>query len=254
MLTLPISPDQYNRPMEVSIDYRYTFNISGIEVPITLPYFPKDTLVQQQFWQVILKQDKHIISSPSGWTLEYDWNWNGLFWWRVPSLRKSDIGFDSDKAEAEPANSAASQYVFSHLQAPSRVTLYIANRSLIVLCASGTALFIGLMLIYVPQSRYAGSLLGLGIALVAVLFYQPPLVLLMLQASVFGVFLALGSGYVYRIFHRQHQWIPPAFAMTGDISQPYFTPIQPSMTVHEVVMDEESANQDAHSVVKDGQS
>jgi len=250
MVTLPISPDQYNRPIEISIDYRYTFNISGIEVPITLPYFPKDTLVQQQFWQVILKQDRHIVGNPAGWTLEYDWNWNGLFWWRVPSLQKSDIGFDSEKGEAEPEISASSQYVFSHLQAPSHVTLYTANRSLIVLCASGTALLIGLILIYVPQSRYAGSLLGLGVALLAVLFYQPPLVLLMLQAAVFGVFLALGAGYIYRIFHHQNQWIPPAFTMTGDISQPYFTP--PPMTIHEVVMDDESANKDAHAVVNNG--
>lgn len=249
MLTLPISPDQYNQPMEISIDYRYEFNISGIEVPITLPYFPKDTLVQQQFWQVILKQDRHIIGCPAGWTLEYDWNWNGLFWWRVPSLRKGDVGFDSEKAKTDPANAVSSQYVFSHLQAPSRVTLYIVNRSLIIFCASGTALLIGLILIYVPQSRYAGSLLGLGVALVAVLFSHPPLVLLMLQASVFGIFLALGTGYVYRIFHHQSQWVPPAFAMPGDTAQSYFVTPQPSMLVHEVVMDETPANKDAPSIV-----
>jgi hypothetical protein len=254
MLTIPIAPDQYNRPVVIFIDYRYAFEISGIEVPITLPHFTKDTVVQHQFWQVILKQDKHIIGCPDGWTLEYNWNWNGLFWWRMPSLRKGDIGFDSEKTEPEPASSGSSQYVFSHLQAPSHVTLYIVNRSLIVLCASGTTLLIGLMLIYVPQSRYAGSLLGLGIALLAVLFYQPPLVLLMLQASVFGVFLALGTGYVYRIFHHQNQWMPPAFAMSGDMSQLYMTPLPPSMMVHEVVMDEESADKEAHSVANNGQS
>ena len=254
MLTIPVAPEQYNRPIEIFIDYRYAFEISGIEVPITLPHFTKDTVVQHQFWQVILKQDRHIIGCPDGWTLEYNWNWNGLFWWRMPSLRKSDIGFDSEKTEPEPSSSGSSQYVFSHLQAPSHVTLYIVDRSLIILCASGTSLFIGLVLIYVPQSRYVGSLFGLGIALLAALFYQPPLVLLMLQAAVFGVFLALGAGYVYRIFHHQNQWVPPAFAMAGDMSQPYLTPLPPSMTVHEVVMDEESDDTEAPSVIHNGQS
>jgi len=52
------------------------------------------------------------------------------------------------------------------------------------------------------------------------------------------VFLALGAGYVYRIFHRQKQWIPPTYPMMDDMSQPYPTPAPPSQTIHEVVIDE----------------
>jgi len=244
MLTIPIQPEQYNRLIEVSVDYRYSFNTSDFEVPIILPSFAKETLVQHQFWQVIIQQNKHIIGSPAGWTLEYDWSWNGLFWRRVPSIRKSDIGFEPDSTDIEAIISESSQYVFSHLQPASRVTLYIVNRSLIIFGSSSLALFIGLVLIYIPQSRYAGSLFGLGVALLAVLFYHPPLVLLMLQAAVFGVFLALGTGYVYRIFHRQKQWIPPAFPMFDDVSQSYLTPVPASQTVHEVIMDEESASKE----------
>jgi len=40
--------------------------------------------------------------------------------------------------------------------------------------------------------------------------------------------------------------------MTGDISQPYFTPPPLSMTVHEVMMDEESTNKDAPAVINNG--
>jgi hypothetical protein len=252
MLTIPILPEQHNRPIEISVEYRYSFGIYGIEVPITLPSFAKEAMVQYQFWQVILSQDRHIIGCPPGWTLEYDWTWNGLFWWRVPSIRKSDIGFESDPAVAEPEISESSQYVFRHLQPPSRVTLYIVDRSRIVFGSSSLALLIGLILIYVPQARYAGSLFGLGVALIAVLFYQPSLVLLMLQAAVFGVFLALGAGYIYRIFHRQKHWIPTAFMMSEEMSQPYLTPVPLSQTVHEVVMDE-SGNKEEPSVVNNGQ-
>jgi hypothetical protein len=242
-LAIPISPEQQDRAIEISVDYRYAFNMPSIEVPIILPTFGNDTTVQYQFWQVLLQPDKHIISIPPGWTLEYDWSWNGLFWWRIPSIRKSDIGFGSDATTPEPTQSESNQYVFSHLQPPKHVTLYIVNRSLIVFCSSGIALLIGLVLIYVPQTRYAGSLLGLAIAFVAVLFYQPPFVLLMLQAAVFGVFLALGTGYVYRIFHHQKPWVPSAFPMAEDVAQSaYWTPVQQSQTVHEVIMDETSNN------------
>ena len=245
MLTIPILPEQQNLPVEVTVDYRYPFEISGFEVPLVLPVFAKEISMRCQIWEVILHQDKHIIGSPAGWTQEYNWAWNGLFWWRVPSIRQSDIGFDIDSTATEPAISEVSQYVFSHLQPPENVKLYIVNRSLIVFCSSGIALFVGLMLIYVPQSRYAGSLFGLGIVLLAVLFYQPPLALLMLQAAVFGVFLALGTGYVYRVFHRQRQWIPPAFQSFDEIPQPYVTPIPVSQTVHEVVMDESTNKETA---------
>ena len=248
-LTIPILPEQYNRPIEVSVDYRYTFKMSSMEVSLPLPFFSDETLVQYKFWQVILPQSMHIIGNPTGWTLGYDWSWNGLFWWRVPSIRKSDIGFEPDDPATESIISESSQYVFSHLQPPPLVTLYIVKRSWIILCASSIALFIGLVLIYIPQSRYVGSLFGLGVVLLAVLFYQPPLALLTLQAAAFGVFLALGTGYIYRIFHRQKQWIPPAFPMFEDVSQPFVTPVPVSQTVHEVVLDSESASKDVEQTV-----
>jgi len=242
-LILPILPEQRNRPIEVFIEYRYAFKMSGMEVPIFLPAFAKDTFMQ--FWQVILPPNKHIIACSGDWTLKYDWTWNGLFLGRIPSIRKSDIGFEPDDAVIQ---SNPNQYLFSHLHPSRNVTLYIASRAQIVLCSSSIALLIGLMLIYVRQSRYAGSLFGLGVVLIAVLFYQPPLVLLMLQAAVFGVFLALGAGYVYRIFHRQKQWIPSTFPAFDEMSQTYLSPL-PSQTIHEVMVDEESAGKDAMPLV-----
>ena len=256
ILTVPILPEQNDQPIEISVDYRYTFDMPGIEVPIILPSFTKETTIQRQFWQVILQKNKHIIGYPADWTLEYDWTWNGLFWRRVPSVQKSDIGFESDVSAPEPMVSEASQYVFSHLHPPAYVSLYIVDRSWIVFCSSSIALLVGLVLIYVPQSRYAGSLFGLGVAFVAVLFYQPPLVLLMLQAAVFGVFLALGTGYVYRIFHRQKPWISSAFPLSEDFSPPHITPVPSSSTVHEVLVDDTSASKNVvePSDVNNGQS
>ncbi|MDR0327207.1 MAG: hypothetical protein LBI05_02805 [Planctomycetaceae bacterium] len=249
-LTIPILPEQQNLSIEIFVEYRFSFDMSGVEVPLRLPYFvdSEEILMQHQFWQVILQQNQHIISGPAGWTLEYYWAWNKLFWWRAPSTQKSEIGFISDPEVIEPMLSETSQYVFSHFQPSPNVVLYVVKRSWIILGSSSLALLIGLILIYVPQSRYIGSLFGLGVALVSVLIYQPSLVLLMLQAAVFGVFLALGTAYVYRIFHRQQQWIPPTFSMVDDRSPSYFVPSPPSQTVHEVVMDEETTGKDGDTI------
>ena len=240
ILTLPIAPEQQNRSLEIFIEYRYTFKLSGWEVPIVLPTFPNDPLIQYAFWQVFPPKNMHIVACTGGWTLEYDWTWNGLFFGRTPSIRKSDIGFEAD---SDDIISGVNQYLFSHLHSSGFVTLYLVSRPLIIFGSSGIALLVGLVLIYVRQSRYIGSLFGLGVGLMAVLLYQPSLVLLMLQAAVFGVFLALGAGYVYRIFHRQRQWIPSTFPTLEELSQPYITPV-PSQTVHEVIIDD-SSNRDA---------
>jgi len=247
-LTIPILPEQHNRSIEIFVDYRFGYKIPPFEVPMVLPSFSKETPVQYLFWKIILPHGKHIIDVPTGWTQEYHWAWTGLFWGRVPSIQKDDLGLGTD----EVAISDKNQYVFRHLQPPADITFYVVDRSLIVLCSSSVALLVGLVLIYVPQSRYTGSLFGLGVALIAVLFYQPALVLLMLQAAVFGVFLALGAGYVHRIFHREKQWIPPVsiFEERTHITPPYMTPVpQP---VHEVVMDEESADREIEPAVKNG--
>ena len=253
LLTIPILPEQQNHPIEISIDYRYSFETPFMTVPVVLPSFAHDTSVQYQFWQVILARHQHIIGYPADWTLEYDWAWNGLFWWRVPSIRKSDIGLTPSLIVDEPLASTASQYVFSHIQSPDYATLYIMDRSLIVLGSSAIALFIGLMMIYVPQSRYTGSFFGLAVATAALLIYQPSMTLLMLQAATFGVFLALGAGYVYRILHRQDRWIANAVTHAEYLPQTYLNSASITQTIHEVIVEDESEikNTDTTTISKE---
>jgi hypothetical protein len=131
-----------------------------------------------------------------------------------------------------PIATESNQYLFSSLQPVSEASIYVVDRSLIVLFSSGLSLFIGLVLIYFPRTRYAGSLFGLGIALLTVILYRPAPVFLMLQASSFGVFLALGAGCVYRIVYREEKWILPVTRTWKDADEP--------SEVYSVIVDEES--------------
>jgi hypothetical protein len=55
----------------------------------------------------------------------------------------------------------------------------------------------------------------------------------MLQASSFGVFLALGAAYVYRIvYHDEKKWVVPVSRTWDDSSQP--------SKVYSVIVDEET--------------
>ncbi|MDR2755132.1 MAG: hypothetical protein LBC20_05445 [Planctomycetaceae bacterium] len=228
-LTIPLTLEQRQRSVLIEIVYRFPFEAVRNLVELELPHFNSESLIRCEYWQIILPQDRHILDIPTGWTPEYRWAWNNLFWGRVPSLQKKDIGLPDDSPENPVISTRSNQYLFSSLHPASETSLYIVGRSLIVLFSSGFSLLIGLALIYFPRTRYAGSLFGLSVALLAILFYRPAPVLLMLQASSFGVVLALGAAYVYRIVYHEEKWVVPV-SRTWDSTQ--------TSEVYSVIVDE----------------
>lgn len=231
-LTIPLTDRQKHQMFPLEIWYQISED-SRRSMRLELPHFGDDTLIRCEYWQLILPQNRHVIGVPAGWTPEYHWGWtNGLFWGRVPSVRMEEIGFQSGVSEETTISPQANQYLFSTLQPVSHTSFQVFERSVIVLFCSSLALLIGLILIYFPRTRYAGSLLGLGIALAAMAVYQPAPVLLMLQASSFGVLLALAAAYIYRIVHRDERWIVPSAPAWNEESGP--------SEIYSVIMDEES--------------
>ncbi|MDR3198862.1 MAG: hypothetical protein LBU34_13430 [Planctomycetaceae bacterium] len=231
-LTIPLTLEQRQRSVLVEIIYRFPFETVHSSVNLELPHFNSESLIRCEYWQVILPQDRHILDIPAGWTPEYRWAWNNLFWGRVPALQKKDIGLPDDSPESPAISTRSNQYLFSSLHPAFETSFYIVGRSLIVLFSSGLSLLIGLVLIYFPRTRYAGSLFGLCVALLAVLFYRPAPVLLMLQASSLGVFLALGAAYVYRIVYHEEKWVVPVSRTWDNSSQ--------TSEVYSVIIDDET--------------
>jgi hypothetical protein len=212
-LTIPFSAKQQNRPVDVDILYRFPFNSSHFHHVLPLPHFDSqasEVLLQSGYWQLILPSSRHTIGIPSGWSAEYYWAWRHFFFGRVPSMQKTDFGFDDNFPEKNVVPSEANQYLYSSIQPSNSVELYLFDRSLLVLMSSAVALLLGLSLIYFPAVRYTGSLFALGVAFLAILFYRPAPVLLMLQAASFGIVLTMGAWYLYRIFYRNDPWIIPS--------------------------------------------
>ena len=239
-LIVPLTTEQQLRPVRLDVWYQVVDDSLRSRVQLELPHFEPGAVVRCAYWQLILPQYRHLAGVPAGWTPEYDWRWNGLFWGRTPSLSMDFIGLPDEPTNAPPPD--AVQYLFSSLAPPTSVSFYVVNRSLIVLLASGLSLLIGLALIYFPRCRYAGSLFGLGVALVATILYQPAPVLLALQASSLGVFLALGAGYAYRILNRRDRWTPPPrrSIVTWDVSED----VPPPSELPSVIIDESGSKKE----------
>ncbi|GHT09532.1 hypothetical protein FACS1894170_00170 [Planctomycetales bacterium] len=225
MLSIPLTAEQRNRPIRLDVEYRFDAGTLGHIVALTPPVFEHDTLVRYAFWELILPRQKNIIGFPSGLIPEHRWIWRGLSFQQIAMIQKTDTGLDGDAPDVTAIIAQSNRYLFSSLQPLKRIKFYVADWSMLVFSASSVSLIAGLLLIYVPPLRYAGSLFGLGIALLTVLLYRPAPMLLLLQMSVFGVCLALLAGYIHRIISKTNVWDSNTAPLWSDTAEPMLTPI-----------------------------
>ena len=47
-----------------------------------LPHFNNNVWVQHMYWQLVLPNDQHLLSSAAELTPEFSWIWSGLYWAR----------------------------------------------------------------------------------------------------------------------------------------------------------------------------
>jgi hypothetical protein len=246
VLSIPLTLQQRNRQIYLEIDYRFDSGTLGNAAVLTPPVFENETVIRYAFWEIILPSQKYIIGFPKDWIPEYRWLWRGFFFKRTASIQKEDAGLTADPADVAAIIAQSNQYLFSSLRPPESVTLYIADRSFLVLSASAAALVAGLFLIYIPQSRYAGSLFALGIALAAVIFYRPAPMLLLLQMSVFGVCLALLAAYIHRIFYKKDVWDTGTLPGWDDGFEPALTPVPKHDSGSAISIEEIKSHESGH--------
>jgi len=165
--------------------------------------------VRRLYWQLILPRDEHVIVAPSGFASEFNWGWNGAFWGRQPLLDQSQLEAWTGAPHRTGRPEETNCYLFSSLGTIGRCELRTASRSWIVLGASGAALVVGLLLIYVPASRHPGTLFAVAVLLLCAGLLYPEPTLLMSQAASLGLALTLLAGLLERSVARRRRGVVP---------------------------------------------
>jgi hypothetical protein len=172
---------------------------------LELPRLGEDTWVRRLYWQLTLPKNEHVVGTPEGLVRESRWGWNGLFWGRNPLVETVDL----ESWIGVPENSALAggndSYLFSAFGSVEPIELMIVGRSWIVLGASGAALVLGLLLIYVRAARHPAVLLGLAVVLGCTGLLYPELTLLVLQAASLGLVLTVMAGLLERGVARRRR-------------------------------------------------
>lgn len=208
LIRLPDASRAGSHVLEVS----YRFPARLVELghwSMQLPHMGRQAWVRRMYWQLVLPQYEHLVVAPAGFTPEFTWGWTGAFWGRNPQFEQSQLETWAGTVPMTSVPSATSRYLFSTLGPVEQCELHVANRSLIVLGASGLALVVGLLLLYVPGSRHPLTLLVVAAGLLAATFLYPEPTLLVAQAASLGLALTLVAGLLQRsMVRRRRRFFP----------------------------------------------
>ncbi len=186
--------------------YRFAPAAAGPgRVAIELPRLGPDTWVQRIYWQLVLPAQEHVMLPPEGFTEEYRWGWTGFFWGREPLLNQAALEMWCGARHLTELPARTSQYLYSSLGSVNRCEIRSVRRPLVVLGASGAALIVGLLWIYVRAARHPLCLATGAAALGWAIVVYPDLALLGAQAAALGVFLAVGAAALQRRIERRHR-------------------------------------------------
>lgn len=205
-LRIDLPESTFGRPWLLEVDSR------GTAVPLLrgrsmleLPRLGKDPWIRRMYWQLTLPKNDHVVRAPSELVGEYRWKRNELFWERQPLLKTADLEKWIGASEDPKVVAGDDSYLFSGFGPSESFELAILGRSWIVLGASGAALVLGLLLIYVPASRHPAGLLVLAVLLGSAALVYPEPTLLVLQAASLGLALILVAGLLERSVARRRR-------------------------------------------------
>jgi hypothetical protein len=205
-VSIPLAAEGNHRRhvLEVRSDYPQQRRRPG-RLMLEVPRLAGDVTVRRTYWQLVLPIGEHLVAGPRGFTAESRWGWTDYFWGRRPLLEQMHLENWVGATNRTPVPGKTNRYLFGSLGQIEPVSLRTASRAWIVLGASGVALVIGLLLIYVPACRHPGGLFLLAIVLLCLGRLYPELMLLAAQAAMLGLALTLLAALLERSVVRRRR-------------------------------------------------
>lgn len=163
-----------------------------LELP--LPRIAGETWVTQMLWELTLPPAQHLFAPPKDFTPEYRWEFGGLFWRRSANRSPQELREwinATDGPRQLPITNSEHRYLFSRFGATEQVSLRTMTQSGLVLVGAGLAFALGLLLVKVPVTRHALTVLAVGLTFSLIGLWFPGPLLLLLQPAVLGIVLAL---------------------------------------------------------------
>jgi hypothetical protein len=166
---------------------------------------------------LILPPNQHVVVDPKGFVSEYRWGFMGYFWGRRSTLEQEELETWVDASHRASLPEGLNVYLYGTLGTIEGGEVRMAARAWIVLCSSGTALLVGLLLIYVPFLRHPAALLTLAFGLLSLGLIYPEPTIMLAQTSSLGLVLALITAMFARLFPRRQAGVAEPAAVKVEL-------------------------------------
>jgi hypothetical protein len=195
---------------------------------LTPPQIVGTAALAQVYWQIVLPGDKHVVRSPERLVSASQWQWLGSFWGRRPARSQPELEeWAGASTQLTPA-AEQNEYLFTGPAPVLSIEVFTAPRWLVVLAASAAVLALACLWIYVPWARrgwvvlvVAGAIAGLAVAF-------PVPAMLLAQASVLGLVIAMVSVFIARLTARPAR---RSVSVSSGSSQRQLTPLPDSIVM-----------------------
>ncbi len=190
-------------PILVEIDYRLLPADTSLDwvAPELI-----ETTVQQSVWEIDLARSNVAVGQPTGWTDESPIDW-GVFQGLVGRAARDDRAIRDWFGGSSPSDfrnrRSAQRLIFSRLDAPSPLRLFIVPHTLLVLVASALALAISLASLIGRFRPWIVAWLITGVGFLLSVTLDARLLVLIVESSLVGLVLGIVAFATQRIVERR---------------------------------------------------
>jgi hypothetical protein len=149
------------------------------------------------FWQLLVPADEHLLTADPRLTSANGWSRVGWFWRRRAAQPQPHLEYWTGATQQPAVPEGLNTYLFSSFDHMEPLQVRTCRRHALVYAASALALALGLGLLYWPALRHPAVLLLLAVGLLSASWLFADIALLITQASLLGVLLALLSALVW---------------------------------------------------------
>jgi hypothetical protein len=160
---------------------------------------------QDTLWLVELPYRQHLFVQPKSYAPLYRWKRQGIFWVRSPQMTQESLAawVNADPKQMESLFvTGGNFYLFHKIGSGTKISLQSMHRSVVVLVGAGLTLFISFMLLQLPATRNALTLLLIASSLAVAGVWYPTSVALLLQPAILGFCLACLAAFLDHLFRR----------------------------------------------------
>ncbi len=166
------------------------------------PVFPDTTSIGSLIWEVTFPYEQLLFSDPSGFSPEFRWQRQSVFWTRQHTALAANIGGwlgTGVRTNGDEGNS----YAFSRYGAVPAIVVGSMAQSFVIFVGAGLSLLVAFVLLKLPLAQTPLSLFVFAFATAVAYLWSPETVRLLLQPAIFGFVLAATAALLDARFQRR---------------------------------------------------